>query len=355
MAIWDSGTCADHDAELGFHGDAELRPGLVDLAVNVRDEPMPRWLAEPIERSTRDLAAYPDPAPACSAVATRHGRGEDEVLVTAGSAAAFVLVAQAFRELGHPVVIHPQFTGVEAALLDAGHRVHRLLLPAETGFVLDPAAVPAQADLVAIGNPTNPTSVCHPASNVAGLARPGRILLVDEAFADTVAGEPDSLAARTDLPGLVVVRSLSKTWGLAGLRAGYVLAEPRIVARLRRAAPLWSVSSPALAAIAACATPAAMLAEQAIAHQLAAHRAHLIAGLREIAPVRLAGTASSSFVLIHVPDGAQVRRRLAQHGYAVRRGETFPGLGSNWLRLAVREPPIIDAFLRALSAILDRE
>src|SRR5437764_206569 len=83
-----------------------------------------------------------------------------------------------------------------------------------------------------LGNPTNPTSVLHPAATVAALARPGRLLVVDEAFADTVPGEPASLAGRRDLPGLVVVRSFTKTWGLAGLRIGYLLAEAALVARL---------------------------------------------------------------------------------------------------------------------------
>ena len=87
--------------------------------------------------------------------------------------------------------------------------------------------------------------------------RPLRTLVVDEAFADTVPGELESLAARTDLPGLVVLRSLTKTWGLAGLRVGYVLAGEDLVARLAAAAPPWSVSTPALVAIGACTTTAA--------------------------------------------------------------------------------------------------
>ncbi len=84
--------------------------------------------------------------------------------------------------------------------------------------------MPRDADLVVVGNPNNPTGSLDPAATVAGLARPGRVLVVDEAFMELTPDEAESLAGRRDLPGLVVVRSLTKLWGLAGLRAGYVLA-----------------------------------------------------------------------------------------------------------------------------------
>jgi histidinol-phosphate aminotransferase len=337
--------------ELGFHGDAELAPGLVDLAVNVRTDPLPDWLAAPIAASLRDLAGYPDPGPARAAVAARHGRPPEEVLLTAGAAQAFTLLAQAPLGVRRPVVVHPQFTEPEAALAAAGHRVDRALLR-PWDFPLDPAVVPDDADLVVIGNPTNPTSVAHPAGIVAGLARPGRLLVVDEAFADTVPGEPDSLAGRRDLPGLVVLRSLTKTWGLAGLRIGYLLGEAQTVARLARVQPLWAVSTPALAAALACATPRAVAAEREIARELAARRAHLVAALRTLPDVTVAGRPASSFVLVHTPEGARIRRRLRAAGFALRRGETFPGLGPDWLRIAVRDTGTSDSLRKAWEAVL---
>jgi histidinol-phosphate aminotransferase len=272
------------------------------------------------------------------------------VLLTAGAAQAFTLLAQALRGAARPVVVHPQFTEPEAALLAAGHRVERVLLPEP--FLLDPAAVPDDADLVLLGNPTNPTSVAHPAGVVASLALPGRVLVVDEAFADTIPGEPHSLAARRDLPGLVVVRSLTKTWALAGLRVGYLLAAPELVSRLAAVQPLWPVSTPALAAAAACATPRAVAAEEEIAHELAVRREHLLAGLRRLPGVHVAGTPAGSFVLIRVRDGLTVRDRLRDLGYAVRRGDTFPGLGPDWLRIAVRDPRVMDDFVKALHSAM---
>ncbi|MGW2898816.1 Rv2231c family pyridoxal phosphate-dependent protein CobC [Streptomyces sp. NPDC001212] len=349
---------AGHD--LRHHGDAEVRDGgaaLVDLAVNVRADTPPAWLRERITASLTGLAAYPDGRAARAAVAARHGLPVERVLLTAGAAEAFVLLARALK-VRRPVVVHPQFTEPEAALRDAGHTVDRVLLRAEDGFRLDPAAVPEDADLVVVGNPTNPTSVLHPASVIAELARPGRVLVVDEAFMDAVPGEREALAGRTDVPGLVVLRSLTKTWGLAGLRIGYVLSSPEVIAELERAQPLWPVSTPALAAAVACVEPRALAEAEDAARRIAADRAHLVAGLASFAGhgvrvgVRVVRPAEGPFVLVRMAGAADVRRRLRALGYAVRRGDTFPGLGADWLRLAVRDRGTVDGFVRALGSAL---
>ncbi|MEZ0064858.1 histidinol-phosphate aminotransferase [Streptacidiphilus sp. MAP12-20] len=338
---------------LRHHGDTEVGGGLADLAVNVRTGTPPAWLRRVLTDSVAGLAAYPDGAAARAAVAARHGRPPDEVLLTSGAAEAFVLLARALTPR-QALVVHPQFTEPEAALRDAGHPVARHVLRAEAGFRLDPSALPSDADLVVVGNPTNPTSVLHPADAVASLARPGRVLVVDEAFADTVPGERESLAGRRDVPGLVVLRSLTKTWGLAGLRIGYVLAEPQLIARLEAAQPLWPVSSPALAAAIACSTPDALAEAEAAARTNAADRDHLLSRLASLPGVRVHGTPAASFVLIELHGADAVRLDLREAGFAVRRGDTFPGLDTNWLRIAVRDRATTDAFCAALAEVLTR-
>lgn len=338
--------------DLRHHGDAEVRDGrLTDLAVNVRTGTPPEWLRERISESLVSLAAYPDGRAARTAVAERHGLPEERVLLTAGAAEAFVLLARALR-VRRPLVVHPQFTEPEAALRDAGHTVARLLLREEDGFRLAPGDVPESADLVVVGNPTNPTSVLHPAEDLARLARPGRILVVDEAFMDAVPGEPEALAARTDVPGLVVLRSLTKTWGLAGLRIGYVLAAPETIAELERAQPLWPVSTPALAAAEACMSPRALAEAAAAAERTAADRAHLLAGLAEFDEVHTTAAAVGPFVLVRIERADEVRERLRLLGFAARRGDTFPGLDHRWLRLAVRDRATTNRFLQALDQAL---
>ncbi|MGP3950526.1 Rv2231c family pyridoxal phosphate-dependent protein CobC [Streptomyces sp. 7N604] len=340
--------------DLRHHGDAEIRDagaGLTDLAVNVRAGTPPAWLKARIASSLDELAVYPDPRSARQAVAVRHGLPVDRVLLTAGAAEAFVLVARAFRTR-RPVVVHPQFTEPEAALRDAGHRVERVLLDVRDGFRLRPDTVPEDADLVVVGNPTNPTSVLHPADELARLARPGRVLVVDEAFIDAVPGERESLASRADLPGLVVLRSLTKTWGLAGLRIGYVLAEPELIAALERNQPLWPVSAPALTAAEACSAPPALAEAAHAAHRIAADRAHLLSRLAEFDGLYACEPAAGPFVLIRLAGADDVRNRLREVGFAVRRGDTFPGLGPDWLRVAVRDRDTTDRFAEALAKVL---
>ncbi|MFI5533141.1 Rv2231c family pyridoxal phosphate-dependent protein CobC [Kitasatospora sp. NPDC051853] len=348
---------AEHGAagepDLRHHGDVEVRAaGLVDLAVNVRTGTPPQWLREHLAATLGDLAAYPEGSRARAAVAARHGRPVEEVLLTSGAAEAFVLLARVLAPR-HAVVVHPQFTEPEAALRDAGHRVGRVLLSPADGFRLDLGAVPEEADLVVVGNPTNPTSVLHPAATLSALARPGRTLVVDEAFVDTVPGERESLAGLRGLPGeVVVLRSLTKTWGLAGLRIGYVLGPAGLIARLAAAQPLWPVSTPALAAAEACSTPAALAEAEAAAHTIAAQRAHLLARLAEFPAVTVHGEPAASFLLVHVPGAAALRERLRGAGYALRRGDTFPGLGPDWLRIAVRDEATTDAFVAVLAELL---
>lgn len=349
---------AGPEPDLGHHGDAEVRAagaGLTDLAVNVRARTPPAWLRERIAASLHSLAAYPDGRAAREAVAARHGLPPESVLLTAGAAEAFVLVARALAG-ERPAVVHPQFTEPEAALRNAGHVVHRVLLREGDGFRLTARAVPADADLVILGNPTNPTSVLHPADSVLALARPGRTLVVDEAFIDAVPGERESLAPLVGrVPGLVVLRSLTKTWGLAGLRVGYVLAAPDTVAALERGQPLWPVSTPALAAAEACCTPRARAEAEAAAAALTADRRHLRDVLAPLPGLRVAGEAPRApFLLVSHPDAAALRLRLREEGFALRRGDTFPGLGPRWLRIAVRDAATSDRLAAALGAALAR-
>ncbi|MEU4291034.1 Rv2231c family pyridoxal phosphate-dependent protein CobC [Kribbella sp. NPDC026596] len=338
--------------DLEHHGDLEVGDGLVDLAVNVRAGTPPPWLIDEITCSLTDLASYPRQDAAVAAIAARHRVAPDRVLLTAGAAEAFVLIARAFRPR-HAVVVHPQFTEPEAALRSAGHVVDRVILRAEDGFVLDPRTVPADADLVVIGNPTNPTSVLHRADDLRELARPDRILVVDEAFMDAVPGEPESLAGAS-IPGLVVIRSLTKTWGLAGLRIGYVLAAPGLIEQLAAVQPHWPVSTPALAAAIASSNERAVAEAAQAALDIDRQRVHLLAslGVGGMAgsgvrgPVSTYGVPRGPFVLVRVEGGAVLRESLRQRGFAVRRGDTFPGLGPDWLRIAVRPEDVTDGFAK---------
>ncbi|WP_344878578.1 Rv2231c family pyridoxal phosphate-dependent protein CobC [Allokutzneria multivorans] len=337
-------------AALRHHGDVEALPGLADFAVNVRADRPPRWLHERLAAALDELGRYPsaqDDAAARASAAARHGRRPDEVLVLNGAAEGFALLPALKPRLA--AVIHPSFTEPEVALTDAGVPVTRVVLDDHR---LASARIPDEADLVVLGNPTNPTSVLHPAEAVRSLARPGRVLVVDEAFADTIPGEPESLAGDTT-PGVLVLRSLTKTWSLPGLRAGYALGEEELLAKLGLHRPQWPVNALVLEAVRACCEPGAVAEAEAVARELEDHRAQFAKALAELPGVSVAEPARAPFLLLHVVGAAALRERLRDKGFAVRRADTFPGLTPDHLRVAVRAPDQTAPLLAALRELLE--
>ncbi|HEX3647717.1 MAG TPA: Rv2231c family pyridoxal phosphate-dependent protein CobC [Pseudonocardiaceae bacterium] len=345
-----TGEFPDQRTRLRHHGDVEATPGLVDFAVNVRLDEPPGWLVDALAAELPKLGRYPSAEQdlaARQAVALRHHRDPAEIAVLAGAAEGFALLPALRPTLA--AVIHPSFTEPEIALADAGVPVHRVRLP---DFTLRPSLVPDAADLVVLGNPTNPTSVLHPAATIRSLARPGRVLVVDEAFIDAVPGERESLTGDRDTPGLLVLRSLTKTWALAGLRAGYAIGAPDLLATLTRHRPQWPVSSLVLAAVRACSEPDAVAESDAHATELVTHRAWLTDQLSALPGVHVHQPADAPFLLLRVPDGARLRESLRHRGIAVRRADTFPGLTADHLRIAVRSPERCAPLLAALRAEL---
>ena len=334
---------AGHD--LRHHGDVDAEPGLLDFAVNVQGDGPPGLAARPARRRprrSRPLPALPRyDARARAAVAARHGRRPDEVLVLAGGAEGFALLPALRPAAGRRRApgVHRAGGGPARGRGRGGARAHRRRRrsPAATR-----PRCPPDADLVVVGNPTNPTGVLHPAADLRGLARPGRVLVVDEAFADAVPGEPESLAGDTALPGLLVLRSLTKTWALAGLRAGYALGDPALLARL--AAP-----RPHVAGVDARAGGGHRLLRARPPCPPATERAAERPACRVPSRPRrwprspgVAGAAGRApYLLLRLPDGRGERiRARAARPRASRSAarDTFPGLGPDHLRVAVRPP-----------------
>ncbi|KOV76900.1 Rv2231c family pyridoxal phosphate-dependent protein CobC [Nocardia sp. NRRL S-836] len=324
--------------DLRHHGDVDAAAGLADFAVNVRVPHPPAWLRDRLAAALDHLGGYPSAAAeqrAREAVARRHGRSPDEVLLLNGAAEGFALLPKlAPRRVA---IVHPGFTEPEVAFRDAGVPVERITLSGD--FTLP--EVTADVDLTVVGNPTNPTSVLHDAARVKRL--PGR-LVVDEAFMDAVPGEPESLAGD---PGVLVLRSLTKTWGLAGLRAGYLLGDPETLERLAFGRPHWPVGSLTLEAITACCEPAALEESERLAREAAEHTAHAVQQLRDLVVV----PPKAPFLLLKVPPGTHAA--LRDKGIAVRRCDTFPGLDDTYVRVAIRPPEEFAVFVDALRVVME--
>ena len=177
-------------AALRRHGDTDVRPGDADHAVNVVGGGPPAWLREALEAALDDgrRSAIPTTRPRVKALAALHGRDAAEIVPTNGAAEALWLLPAALRPT-LAACVHPGFTEAEAALRAHGVPVARVLRDPGAGFALDPAAVPEAADLVIVGNPASPSGTLDPATAILALRRPGRVVVVDEAFMELVPGE----------------------------------------------------------------------------------------------------------------------------------------------------------------------
>lgn len=332
-------------ADLYFHGDVAARGARWDFAVNVVPLPPPTWLSAVLSAAIRAADRYPDIAPVRAHLADFWQVPSHNVLLTAGASQAFTLVARA-RAWQHPVVVHPQFTEPHVALLATGATVESIVLRPDTGFTLDPGSIPASADLVILGNPTNPTGVYYDVSLLRSLCRPHRIVLVDEAFIDTVAaGDASLLQPGADLTGLIVVRSVTKQWAIPGVRAGFAVGDTELIGQMYRAQPAWSLGSAALAALTACHSDRAVAESARRTALLTAWREELTDWL-DTEQIRYQ-PSQTSFVLAQL--GAGMVEALAQADIAVRRCDTFPGLDNSWVRIAARPAEQLAILTHAVS------
>ncbi len=273
----------------------------------------------------------PDDGDGLAACAARYYGAPDaaHVLPVAGSQAA-IRALPALLPHGGAGVAALAYGEYAPAFARHGHAIEPLDIASDT--------LPASLHHVIVGNPNNPTAERVEPGRLLGwhaqLSARSGTLIVDEAFADT--GASGSLAAHTHRAGLVVLRSVGKFFGLAGIRAGFVLACPELIATLRDTLGAWTVSGPARHAVAAA---------FADAPWQAAARARLAAdGDRLAALLRGHGFhvhATPLFSWTADPRAAALHDALAKHGIwtryfaqpsSVRVG--LPGCEHEWQRLS---------------------
>ena len=256
--------------------------------------------------------------------------GAESLLPVAGSQAAIQALPR-LRAPGRVGVLSPSYAEHAHAWRRAGHQVE--LLPAESlGAAVD------RLDALVLVHPNNPTGVRFPPELLldwrARLAARGGWLVVDEAFMD--ATPEGSVARYVGLPGLIVLRSLGKFFGLAGARVGFVLAESVVLEGLREQLGPWTVTGPsrwvAMRALSDRAWQAAMRADL---DRAGSRLADLLR--RQGLPV--AGGAGL-FQWAPLPDAAFWQDALARRGILIRRFTDppalrfgLPGGESAWRRL----------------------
>jgi len=202
----------------------------LSTGLNPNGWPVPAIPAECWQRLPEDDDELPD--------AARRYYGNPHILAVAGSQAA-IQALPSLRPPGRVGVLHPAYTEHAANWQRAGHPLV-VLNEADIEPALD------DLDVLIVVNPNNPTGKLWQSAQLLAwqirLAERGGWLIVDEAFMDS---RPESsLAGLPVRPGLIVLRSLGKFFGLAGLRCGFAIAEADLLARLAETLGPWPISHP---------------------------------------------------------------------------------------------------------------
>jgi histidinol-phosphate aminotransferase len=317
-------------------------------------------------RFETSLSEYPpsDYRRLVDAAARRYGVEPGEIVVGAGADEILDLVGKAFLPAGGAAVVpEPTYAMYRVLTEQRAARVVRApRLGAEAGYAIDPVAVRAgarQASVVWLCSPNNPTGLPEPPGVVEtllqGLAaeaeaddRPAPVVVLDEAYAE-LAGTT-LLPLREAYPRLVVVRTASKAYGLAGLRVGFAIAQPATVADIALYRPPGSVSTVSVTVVAAAMEEGGWLAQRVAA--IHAERERLAAGLRRAgwSP----GPSVTNFLL--VPFGTPARARavaeaLLREGMVPRTFAAGHPL-ADCLRLTVRSPEEDDRLIAAARSLI---
>jgi cobalamin biosynthetic protein CobC len=298
----------------------------IDLSTGINRRP---WQADPL--SPHALTALPTKADMdmlCAAAATRFGCSADEVLALAGASAAIQLLPHVLTGY-HSAVLSPTYNEHAASLAAAGWQVQQVTEPLRL----------AAADLAVVVNPNNPDGRSFTPAEIADLAGMVTHLLVDESFADA---RPDLSVAGRRPANVTLLRSFGKFWGLAGLRLGFVIGAPELLARLAQRAGPWPVGGPAIQIGTAALSDAAWHADTVARLSEAALNLDRI-----ITPHWPLVGGTHLFRLYETPDAPTARRQLARAGIWSRIFPWHP----HWLRLGI--PGDHEEFARLARALTE--
>lgn len=330
---------------------------IVKLASNENPLGMPESARLAMMAAAAELGRYPDANgfDLKAALSRRFGVPPDWITLGNGSNDILELVSQAFlKPVSSAIYAQHSFAVYELATQARGARA--IVVPAHHfGHDLTAmrAAIAPDTRVMFIANPNNPTGTFIPGAEIeAFLATvPADVLVVlDEAYNEFLEPQDryDALAWVKRFPNLVVSRSFSKAYGLAGLRVGYGVAQPGVTDLLNRVRQPFNVNSIAqAAAIAALADQAFLERSRAVnttgRQQLS--KAFESMGLRYL-------PSYGNFVLVEVGDAAAVNLALLKAGVIVRPVGNY-GLPT-WLRISVGLPEENERFLSALAATLGK-
>lgn len=297
--------------------------------------------------SRAGLNRYPEPQPRAlvAALAELYEVAPAAVLVGRGSDEAIDLLTRAFCRAGTDAVLvcPPTFGMYSVSARIQGADVLQAPLLAADGFALDEHAVldrcTAAVKLVFLCSPNNPTGNLLAEAAILRLARrlAGRALLViDEAYIE-FASRPSLARLVAEQPNLAILRTLSKAYGLAGARCGALIADPEIIALVRKIIPPYAIPALTLEAVLDRLTPEAHAQSRGALAVLLAERKRLLQSLPRLSRVARVWPSDANFILAEFGDAGAALVRAREARLLVRDARGYPGLGRA-LRVTVGTP-----------------
>jgi len=312
-----------------------------------------------MQEAIKTVALYPDGNgfELKEALSKRYQVGHERMVLGNGSNDMLELAARAFLTIGdkaiysdHAFIVYPLATqavgatGVSVPAINYGHDLDAMCK----------AAVEHQAKLVFIANPNNPTGTFLSAEKLLAFMRalPAQILVVlDEAYNEYLPEECryDSVSWMKDFPNLIISRTFSKAYGLAGVRVGYALADAQVADMMNRVRQPFNVNS-----LAQAAAVAALQDEEFVkqTHELNQRgMKQLTQGLHKLGLEYI--PSYGNFVSFKVGEGLKNYRRLLELGVIVRpiAGYAMP----EYLRVSIGLESENDKFLTALKQVLEEK
>ena len=340
--------------------DPAFTPCRVNLSANENTHEMPEEYADAVRAAlaATPLNRYPDPMANAlrDALARRHGVSRGSIVVGNGGDEVLFNLLMAFGGPGRTLVTCPPDFSEYALFAQMTETPHVAVPRDAEDFSVDAnalVAAAAGAALVILTSPNNPTGGLLDRALLRRLLdETDALVLVDEAYVEFAPEGTSVVGLVASEPRLVVLRTLSKAFGLAGVRAGYLVADPAVVDVLGAVRQIYSVDVLAQAAALAAVTHRDALAP--VVADVAAERERLSAGLSALPGVRTWPSAGN-FVLVRVAGAHRVWERLRdEHSVLVRDFSSAPGL-EGCLRISVGTREENDVLLDALATLLREE
>jgi histidinol-phosphate aminotransferase len=313
----------------------------------------------PGDTSQAGLNRYPEPHPLAveRALADLYGVRPEQVLAGRGSDEAIDLLVRGFCTAGRDAVMifPPTFGMYRVAARIQGAEVIEVPLLAAQGYALDEATVLARwqphVKILFFCSPNNPTGNCLAAEAIERIARTlgaRALIVVDEAYVEFT-GRPGFTARLAVLPNLVVLRTLSKAFALAGARCGAALADVAIIELLRRMIPPYSLPTPTIEAVLLALDPSRRADVQQKIGLILAERRRMAAQLVRSPWIRKVWPSDANFLLVEAADAD----RVVQAGLAARlllRDFSKAPATASCVRITIGTPAQNDRLLACLEA-----